>query len=55
MPEGLDPGAGIEGLQGPEDYPALLAALSRRGWAAASVEAVTSRNLLDLLRRALPA
>jgi membrane dipeptidase len=55
MPEGLDPGAGIEGLQGPEDYPALLAALSRRGWTAASVEAVTSRNLLALLRRALPA
>jgi membrane dipeptidase len=55
MPEGLDPGAGIEGLKGPEDYPGLLAGLSRRGWTAESVEAVTSRNLLDLLRRALPA
>ena len=27
MPAGLKPGAGIEGLKGPEDYPALLAAL----------------------------
>jgi membrane dipeptidase len=55
MPDGLDPGAGIEGLKGPEDYPALLEALAQRGWDAASIEAVASRNLLALLRRALPA
>jgi membrane dipeptidase len=54
MPVGLDPGAGIEGLKGPQDYPALLVALSRRGWEPAPVEAIASRNLLALLRRALP-
>lgn len=55
MPPGLMPGAGIEGLKGPEDYPALLAALRARGWDEATVDAVLSRNLLGLLRRALPA
>lgn len=55
MPEGLRPGAGIEGLKGPEHYPALLDALRARGWDEPTVDAVTSRNLLALLRRALPA
>ncbi len=54
MPEGLEPGAGIEGLKGPEDYPALLAALSARGWSAADIGAVTRDNLLAFLRRSLP-
>jgi membrane dipeptidase len=54
MPEGLRPGAGIEGLKGPEDYPALVSALRERGWTAEDVEAVCSVNLLDLLRRSLP-
>ncbi len=54
-PDGLAPGAGIEGLKGPEDYPALVAALRARGWKAEDVDAVCSANLLDLLRRALPA
>jgi membrane dipeptidase len=54
MPPGLRPGAGIEGLKGPEHYPALLEALRARGWDDATIEAVTSRNLLALLRRALP-
>ncbi len=55
MPPGLRPGAGIEGLKGPEDYPALLAALRARGWDEATIDAVTCRSLLGLLRRALPA
>ncbi len=55
MPEGLEPGAGIEGLKGPEDYPALLAALAARGWSDADVTAVSSGSLLAFLRRSLPA
>ncbi len=54
MPPGLDPGSAIEGLAGPEDYPALVAALDDRGWSADDVAAVTHRNLLGFLRRALP-
>ena len=38
MPAGLVAGAGIEGLKGPEDYPALLAHLRSRGWAEADVD-----------------
>jgi membrane dipeptidase len=52
-PPGLEPGATIAGLGGSEDYPALVAALQERGWTETDVEAVTSRNLLSLLRRAL--
>jgi membrane dipeptidase len=55
MPQGLPPGAGIDGLAGPEDYPALVAALRSRGWAEDDVDAITSTNLLGLLRRSLPA
>ena len=55
MPAGLEPGAGIEGLKGPEDYPALLAALGRRGWSDGDVAAVSSSNLIAFLRAALPA
>jgi membrane dipeptidase len=54
MPAGLKPGAGIEGLKGPEDYPALVAAMHERGWSEADVGAVCSGNLLAFLRRALP-
>ena len=55
MPAGLEPGAGIEGLKGPEDYPALLAALAGRGWSEADIAAVSCGNLLGFLRRSLPA
>ena len=55
MPAGLEPGAGIEGLKGPEDYPALLAALADRGWSDPDIAAVSSGNLLGFLRRSLPA
>jgi membrane dipeptidase len=54
MPEGLKPGTGIDGLKGPEDYPALLEALAGRGWSAGDVEAVASGNLMRFLRDALP-
>lgn len=52
-PPGLEPGLGIEGLVGSEDYPRLGEALERRGWAAEDVTAVTSGNLLRFLRAAL--
>ena len=55
MPPGLEEGSAIEGLAGPEDYPALVAALATHGWPAADIDAVTNANLLGLLRRALPA
>jgi len=54
MPEGLEPGAGIEGLNGPEDYPTLLAVMSARGWSDADIDAVSCKNLLGFLRRVLP-
>jgi membrane dipeptidase len=54
MPAGLQPGAGIEGLKGPEDYPALIAALAARGWADADIGAVSFGNLTSFLRRSLP-
>jgi membrane dipeptidase len=53
-PPGLRPGAGIEGLAGPEDYPRLVDALVRRGWGEEQVAAVTGGNLLRFLRAALP-
>ncbi len=52
-PPGLIPGAGIEGLSGPQEYPALVAALERRGWSAEEAAAVTSGNLLRFLRASL--
>jgi membrane dipeptidase len=54
MPAGLKAGVGIEGLKGPEDYPALLAALADRGWRDADIAAVACGNLVGFLRRALP-
>ena len=52
-PPGVTPGMGIEGLTGPEDYPALVEALGTRGWAKEEVTAVTGGNLLRFLRAAL--
>jgi membrane dipeptidase len=53
-PPGLQPGAGIDGLTGPECYPALVEALERRGWSAEEVAAVAGGNLLRFLRASLP-
>ncbi len=52
-PPGLTPGLGIEGLTGPEEYPALVAALAERGWSDEDVAAVTSGNLVRFLRTSL--
>jgi len=53
MPPGLEPGVGIDGLVGPEDYPNLVAGLDRRGWSATDIAAVTRGNLLRFLRTSL--
>jgi len=47
--------AALEGLAGPEDYPALVAALRARGWDGERLAGILGGNLLRLLRRALPA
>jgi membrane dipeptidase len=51
--DGLPSDAAIEGLEGPEDYPALVAKLRTRGYGDAALRALTSGNLLRLLRRVL--
>jgi membrane dipeptidase len=45
----------VEGLAGPEDYPALVDALRCRGYDGDVLDGILSGNLLRLLRRALPA
>lgn len=45
----------VEGLAGPEDYPALVEALRRRGWDGARLDGLLRGNLLRVLERALPA
>jgi membrane dipeptidase len=54
MPPGMLLGASLENLQGPEDYPALVAALKGRGYTGDRLAAVLSDNFLRLFRRALP-
>ncbi|HEU0335187.1 MAG TPA: membrane dipeptidase [Gaiellaceae bacterium] len=54
MPPGMGLDAALDGLAGPEDYPALEEALLARGWGAEAVAAVLGGNLLRFLRRALP-
>ena len=53
MPPGLEPGAGIEGLTGSEQYPALVEKLDERGWGPEEIAAVTGGNLLRVLRSSL--
>ena len=52
-PPGVTPGMGIEGLTGPEQYPALVEHLAKRGWDDEEVAAVTGGNLLRFLRSSL--
>ena len=55
LPAGMSMADPVEGLAGPEDYPALVAALRARGFDGERLDAILSRNLLRLLRRGLPA
>jgi membrane dipeptidase len=54
MPPGLAVGATLEGLAGPEEYPALAEALRAHGWEADQLDGVLSGNLLGFLRESLP-
>jgi len=45
---------GLHDFAGPDDYPELVAALERRGFADERLAAVTHGNLLRVLRAALP-
>ena len=55
MPPGLAVGSTIEGLAGPEDYPALEQSLRTRGWDDDRIDGILSRNLLRFVRESLPA
>ena len=46
---------GIAGLSGPEDYPALVAALQRRGYEGERLSALLGGNLVRFLAASLPA
>jgi membrane dipeptidase len=54
MPPGLAEGTTIEGLAGPEDYPALVDALRAGGWEGDRLDGLLSGNLLRFLRASLP-
>lgn len=54
MEEGLRADAALEELEGPQDYPALAAALRERGYRGEDVDGILGGNLLRLLRRTLP-
>ncbi|HEY7196137.1 MAG TPA: dipeptidase [Gaiellaceae bacterium] len=44
----------LDELEGPEDYPKLVAALERRGYTGEELERILWRNLVRVVRRALP-
>jgi membrane dipeptidase len=50
----VEPAMAIDGLGGPEQYPALFEALRNRGYGDADLRAIASENLLRVLRRTLP-
>jgi membrane dipeptidase len=49
-----DPPMAIDGLSGPEEYPALFEALRNRGYGEDDLRAIAGENLLRVLRRTLP-
>lgn len=53
--EGMRMDAALDGLQGPQDYPALAEELRGRGWPESSAQKLFGDNLLRLLEAALPA
>lgn len=55
LPPGDTLDSAIDDFEGPEDYPNLVAALERRGYRGDDLERILWRNLVRVLRRALPA
>ena len=55
LPPGMAADATIEQLEGPADYPNLVAALRRRGYDGDALDAILGGNFLRLFRAALPA
>jgi membrane dipeptidase len=54
LPPGVRLDDAVEGLEGPEQYGALVEALRRRGFEGEQLQQLLSDNLLRLLRRGLP-
>ena len=54
FPPGMAPDAAIEELEGPAGYPALVAALERRGYTGDRLDAILCENWLRVFRAALP-
>lgn len=55
LPPGMPLDAAIDGLEGPNGYPNLVEALSRRGYEGERLEAILGGNFMRLFRRGLPA
>jgi membrane dipeptidase len=49
-----DPQHALAGLAGPEDYPALVEVLRRRGYEGANLDAILGGNLVRFLQESLP-
>ena len=54
FPPGMEPGAAIEGLEGPAGYPALVTELKGRGYTGERLEAILAGNWLRIFRAGLP-
>jgi membrane dipeptidase len=54
FPPGMAPDAAIEGLEGPAGYPALVAALERRGYTGDRLHLILHANWLRVFGAALP-
>jgi membrane dipeptidase len=54
VPAGMRTDAAIEGLAGPDDFPNLTEALTRRGYEGERLDAVLGENFLRVFRQALP-
>ena len=53
MPAGTSFGDAVPGFRGPDEYPALVAAMEARGHRGDELEAILSGNLLRVIRRGL--
>ncbi len=55
LPPGMNLADSITSFEGPADYPKLVAALEKRGYAGDDLQAILSGNFLRLFSRSLPA